>query len=170
MRARSGLRWGAQVAPAPPSAAIAAPLAMTARTNANDFMSFLLGVAGEGSAELFGAGGIDARAHLRHLVGGKAAASGVLPNEGFVRGDVDAVDLVVGDEALDPLDPGPEVAQHAARGGGDSLPIGCREFPGAGDLAFDDESGHVDLLADLAGGPAVAGQRAEASLTAGAAG
>ena len=28
----------------------------------------------------------------------------MLANEGFVRGDVDAVDLVVGDEALDPLD------------------------------------------------------------------
>ena len=37
---------------------------------------------------------------------GKPPLEGVLANRGLVRGDIDAVDFIVGDETLQPLDLG----------------------------------------------------------------
>ena len=58
-----------------------------------------------------GGGGVDDRVHGRDDVGGKSAEASVLPHQVRVVGDVDAVDLVVGDVALDPLDPRRMVAR-----------------------------------------------------------
>src|SRR6202042_3397758 len=95
---------------------------------------------------LFGGGGVYYGADLRDFVGGKAAGLCVLPYGVFVGSDVDAIDFVVGDIAVQPLDLRPHVAQDAAGCLGDSLQLFRRELAGSGDLSFDDELGHwVDL-------------------------
>src|SRR3990172_7951917 len=67
---------------------------------------------GEGSG--FRRCGIDDRLDLGDGVGGESALAGVLPHQLLVRGDVHAVDLVTGDEALLPLDLGAELVKDAA--------------------------------------------------------
>ena len=52
--------------------------------------------------------GIDHRPHRGNPVRGKTSALGVLADQLLVLREVDAVDLVVGDEAVDPLNVGSE--------------------------------------------------------------
>jgi len=61
---------------------------------------FRSNVRSERSQRLLGGGWIDNRANLGDAVGGEAPLPGVLADGFFVRGDVDAVDLVVGDVAV----------------------------------------------------------------------
>ena len=51
-------------------------------------------------------GGVDDGPYLGDAIGGKAAHLGVAADGFFIRSDVDAVDLVVGDVAMQPLDLG----------------------------------------------------------------
>ena len=60
----------------------------------------------------------------------------------LVRGDIDAVDLVVGNEGLDPLDLRSHGAEHTTGGLGDGGELLRGEFARVGDGAFDDEFGH----------------------------
>ena len=62
----------------------------------------------------FGGRRVDDVPHLRNAVRGEASLARVFAHHLFVGRDVDAVDLVVGDVALQPLNLGPEVAQHRA--------------------------------------------------------
>jgi len=78
-------------------------------------------------------------------VGGKAAFEGVAADDLFVGGDVDAVDLVGGDEGGEPLYFGVEAAEGAAGAFGDSDELFAREVAGVGDVAFDEKFRHVDL-------------------------
>jgi hypothetical protein len=67
--------------------------------------------------ELFASGGIDDRPDFRNPVGGEATHLGVLADHGFIGRDVDAIDLVVGDEALNPLNLGPQLMQYSTGSG-----------------------------------------------------
>jgi hypothetical protein len=67
--------------------------------------------------------------HLGNPVGGEAAHFGVLEHGCFVRGDVNAIDLVAGNITVDPLDLGTQFTQDTAgflrdgfQGSGDILP------------------------------------------------
>src|SRR5262245_10070512 len=64
----------------------------------------------------------------------------------LIRRNVNAVDLVVGDVALDPLDLRPHAVQDAARFLRDGLQLLHRQFPGSGDVPLDHELGHYALL------------------------
>jgi len=102
------------------------------------------GAAGSGRGGV-GGGGVDDGADERDLVGGKAAHLGVFVDGGLVGRDVDAVDLVAGDEALDPLELGADGGDDAAGFLGDGLELVRGEVAGSGDLALDDEFGHGGL-------------------------
>jgi len=116
------------------------------------------GSAGSGRGGV-GGGGVDDGADERDLVGGEAAHLGVFVDGGLVGGDVDAVDLVAGDEALDPLELGADGGDDAAGLLGDGLKLVGGEIAGSGDLTLDEEFGHglARLLWDL--GPAREGMR-----------
>lgn len=60
----------------------------------------------------------------------------------FVGGDVNAVDFVLGDLALDPLDAGAHVAEDTARLLRDGLEVGSGEVARVGDVAFDNVLRH----------------------------
>ncbi len=62
----------------------------------------------------FGSGGIDDAADLGDLVGGEAALLGVLSDHLLVGSDVDAVNLVVHDVAVEPLDLRAHTAEDTA--------------------------------------------------------
>ena len=66
------------------------------------------------------------------LVGREAAAAGVLEEDVLVRRHVDAVDLVVGDVALQPADLGPEVADHLVGLLADVVQSSADSFPAPG--------------------------------------
>ena len=104
------------------------------------------GAAGSGRGGV-GGGGVDDGADERDLVGGEAAHLGVFVDGGLVGGDVDAIDLVAGDEALDPLELGADGGDDAAGLLGDGLKLVGGEIAGSRDLALDDEFGHVGRLA-----------------------
>src|SRR5579884_1554321 len=57
---------------------------------------------------------IDDSAHFGNAVGRKSSLPGMLPDHLGIRSDVDAVDFVIGDVALHPLNLRTEVAQHGA--------------------------------------------------------
>src|SRR4051812_526975 len=63
-------------------------------------------------------------------------------DELLARRAVDAVDLVVGDVGMDPLDFGAELAQHAARALRGSLELVGAEAAGARHLPLDHELRH----------------------------
>src|SRR6266853_3491314 len=80
---------------------------------------------------------IDDRRNLQHAIRGESSESGVLADDVGVWGNVDAGDLVLGHEALDPLDAGTELFQYVAGTLRDSLQVdggNCRRIR---DLAFD---------------------------------
>src|SRR4051794_40570644 len=87
-------------------------------------------------------GRVDDRPDPRDAVGGEPALPGVLAHRLLVRREVHAVDLVVGDVALDPLDLRPHPPQDAAGLLRDGLELLGGQLPGAGDLSLDDELGH----------------------------
>jgi len=109
------------------------------------------GAAGSGRGCGVGGGGVDYCADERDVVGGEAAHLGVFVDGGLVGCDVDAVDLVAGDEALDPLELGADGGDDAAGFLGDGLELVGGEVAGSGDLALDDEFGHglVSLAVDF---------------------
>jgi hypothetical protein len=69
-------------------------------------------------------------------VGGEAALGGVVADGLFVGGDVDAVDLVLGDVALDPLNFGAHVAEDAAGLLRNCLEVAGREVASIRDVPF----------------------------------
>lgn len=89
-----------------------------------------------------GRGRIDHLSDLGNAVGREAALFGVFTHQLRVGRDVDAIDLVVRDVALDPVDLRAELLQDAARFLGDGLQLCGREFSDAGNFAFDDLFGH----------------------------
>src|SRR5256885_4899279 len=91
-------------------------------------------------------GRIDYLAHARNAVGGKATLLRMRTHRGLVRGDVDAVDLFIGDEALHPLDLRAHALQHAAGFLGDRLQILHRQLAGSGEFTLDDVLWHCPLL------------------------
>src|SRR4029453_14610604 len=91
-------------------------------------------------------GGVDHRAHTRDAIRREAADSRVLANHLFVIGDVDAVDLVVGDVAFHPLDLRPESAEHAAGLLGDGTEFLDAHPSRSRHVALDDKSWHRDSL------------------------
>src|SRR5579872_1210693 len=73
----------------------------------------------------------------------------MLPHHGVIGSNVDAINLVLSDEAFHPLDLGPQVFQHAAR-----LLRNCLNFvPGqtacVWNLTLDDVFGHPWFLVSL---------------------
>src|ERR1700722_5735431 len=82
-------------------------------------------------------GGVDDRSYLGDAIGREAALLGMGANGGLVRRDVDAVDLVVGDVAVQPLDLGAQLTQHSARRLRDGLQLGGRKLARIGDFALD---------------------------------
>src|SRR5205823_4293207 len=79
---------------------------------------------------------------------GEAALLRVLAHHLLVRRHVDAVDLVAGHVALDPLDLRPEALQDAARLLRDRLQLLRAELAGAGDLTLDEVLRHGGLLVE----------------------
>src|SRR5512143_439493 len=86
---------------------------------------------------------IDDGADPGNPVGCKPGARGVRADQRLVLGEVNAVHLVVGDVALHPLDPRAEGPEDPTRLLRDGLELREREPPGTGDVALDDELGHV---------------------------
>lgn len=91
---------------------------------------------------LFGAGSVEQAADGGDAVRWDAGAFGVLANDGFVGGQVNAVNLVAGDVAVKPLD---FVAQaldccDGFLGHGANLFVG--KIADSGNIAFDYEFGH----------------------------
>ena len=91
---------------------------------------------------LFGRGRIDDVAHLRDAVGRKAGVLRMLPDQLGIGRAVDAVDLVIGDVAMDPLDVGSHILEHAAGLLRRALQLPARERAGTGHFTFDHELGH----------------------------
>src|SRR5687767_2317898 len=92
------------------------------------------------------AGRIDHAADRRDAVGGEPAPPRVLEDRILAFGDVDAVELVAGHVAVEPLDLGAHVAQHVARLLGYVLDLRGAEVPEAGYIPLDHELGHDVLL------------------------
>src|SRR4051812_48646253 len=64
----------------------------------------------------FGGGGIDDVLHLGDAVRRESSSHRVLADDVLIRSDIDTIDLVRRDVALDPLDLRPELLEYAARG------------------------------------------------------
>src|SRR5882757_10623951 len=94
-------------------------------------------------AELLSRDRADQRAYPRNRVGREDGLSGVLPNELFVRRTIDAVDLVIGDVTVNPLNGGPKLAQHRARGLNGSHQFIATERAGTRHVSFDDKLRHA---------------------------
>jgi len=75
-------------------------------------------------------------------VGGEASLEGVAADDLFVGRDVDAEDLVGGDEGGEPLDFGVDSSEGAAGAFGDGDELLGREVAGSGDVAFDQKLWH----------------------------
>src|SRR6266850_7138139 len=80
--------------------------------------------------------GIDDRHDRRNAICGKAALLRVLPNRLFIWSDIDAINLVSSDVALQPLNLGTHPAQDATRLLRDCLELCSRKLPGARDVSF----------------------------------
>jgi len=77
----------------------------------------------------------------------------------LVRGDVNAVDLIVGNVAVQPLDLWPEFLEYAQRLERDLVEFDIGKGAGAGDFAFDDELRHGTSLHQGVGQGATATRR-----------
>ena len=108
--------------------------------------------AAEGGARfvwpLFGCSGVDYGADPGDEIGGEVALLGMLVDGGLIGCDVDAIDFVFSDIAMEPCDLGTEVAENSAGGLRESLELLGREFAGAGDFAFYDEFWHGEKAPD----------------------
>src|SRR3954454_18394754 len=101
----------------------------------------------ERHARLFRGRRVDHGADFADLVGRKAAALGMLADQVLVRRTVDAIDLVVRDIGMDPLNLRAEVAEDRTGGLRRHLEVLAAELPGAGHLSLDYELGHVTSIA-----------------------
>src|SRR6476659_93690 len=93
---------------------------------------------------------IDQRFHRRDLIGWEATHPRMLAHHLLVRRDVDAVDLVVGDVALNPLDLRSELIQDVAGAHRDRLQLVGGQLAGTWNQALDDVLWH-GLMAPVAG-------------------
>src|ERR1700692_1074093 len=89
---------------------------------------------------------VDDCPYLGDAICREATALCVLPDHFLVRSDVYAVDLVVGNIALYPLNLWSELFQDAAGFLRDALQCFCREATGSGDFALDHILVHSILL------------------------
>src|SRR5687768_2588855 len=87
---------------------------------------------------LFRGGRVDHRLDLDDLVGREASALRMLADDVFARRAINAVDLVFGDIAVDPLDLRPELAQDLARGLRGHLQVRRPELADSGHFTLDD--------------------------------
>ena|ERR1700733_9553388 len=94
---------------------------------------------GEGYGSCWGYGGLDEGDDVR----GKAAFECVSADDLFIGCDVDAVDLVGGDEGGDPLDFGVDAAESGAGTRRDGEELLGGELGSAGNVTFDEEFWHV---------------------------
>src|SRR5258708_4123765 len=82
--------------------------------------------------------GIDDGPDLGNPVDGETALAGVLAHGLFVHGDVNAIELVVGDVALDPLHARAHFLQHVAGFSGKLAELGGGEFSDFRNFTFND--------------------------------
>jgi len=66
----------------------------------------------------------------------------MLLHRGLIGREVHAVDLALGDVAVEPLDLGPERTQRFQRLQRNGAQLGVRELSGVGDVPFDDVLRH----------------------------
>lgn len=92
---------------------------------------------------LFSGSRIDDRPNLRDAVGGETALLRVLPDSVFIRRDVDAVNFVVGNVAVNPLNLRAHVSQYAARLLGNGLQLLWRQLSHFRNVSLDDELRHA---------------------------
>ena len=95
---------------------------------------------------LFGGGRIDHRPDPGDAVGGEARRFRVLADQLLARRAVNAVDLVVGDVGMDPLDFRPELAENRAGALRRTLEVGRTQLANSRHFALDHELGHAVLL------------------------
>src|SRR5208337_3663297 len=91
---------------------------------------------------LFAGCGIEDRTDSRNGICRESALLSVLANCFLIRGDVDAVNLVVGDKALDPLNAGPNGLHHRAGLLRDGVQLIRGQLSGPGNLSLDHEFWH----------------------------
>src|SRR5262245_30911908 len=96
-------------------------------------------------ATLFRGRRVNARLYFADGIDGKASAHRVLANELGARREVKAVELVVGDIAVHPLNLRAEVMQNAARLGGDVMRLAGAPLCRVGNRSFDEVLGHSFL-------------------------
>jgi hypothetical protein len=75
-------------------------------------------------------------------IGRESALGGMFADELLIGSDIDTVDFVAGDVALNPLNFGTELAQDAAGSLGDGMELLARKVAGTGNFALDDVLGH----------------------------
>src|SRR6266404_5921679 len=80
---------------------------------------------------------IDDRLYFGDAIGREAPLLGMVAHHLFIWRDVDAINLVVGDIALQPLNLWPEISEHSARFLRDRLQLVLRQFTGIRNLALD---------------------------------
>src|SRR5271166_5834335 len=86
--------------------------------------------------------GIDDRSDLGNTIRREASLAGMFADELLVGRIVDAVDLVIGDIAVHPLNLGAEVLEYTARFLRDALQLFRRKLSGARQFALDHVFGH----------------------------
>ena len=109
---------------------------------------------GQGDSQertLFGGSGVDDGADPGYYVGREAALLGVLADEVLAGGVVDAIDFVISDVAVDPLDLRAEVAEDTTGGLRDGFELLGGEIARVGDLPLDNVLGHGECLLKLDG-------------------
>jgi hypothetical protein len=101
------------------------------------------GVLGRLSQCLLRACRVEEAANGGDAIGRKACAPGMFLNARLVRCEVDAVHLVAGDVAMEPLDLGTHSLQNVDRLLGDFPQLGVGQIPSSGDFAFNDIFRHA---------------------------
>ena len=94
----------------------------------------------------FGGGGVDDGLDDADGVGGEATLGSVAADYLFVGGDVDAVELVLGDIGVEPLDVGADMANDGAGLLGGCCELSWGEISEVGHVALDDELWQLKLL------------------------
>ena len=85
---------------------------------------------------------VDQPAHSRNAIGRNPYTPRVLPDDVFVRREIDAVDFIFGDIAVQPLNLRPQLLQGIKRAKRYLSNLGLREASGARNLAFYDVLRH----------------------------
>ncbi len=86
--------------------------------------------------------GVEHPANGRNPVRGNPGAARMLLHRGFIRRQVDAVDLALGDVAVEPLNLRPERTESFHRLQRNGAQLGVGELAGVGDVPFDDVLRH----------------------------